>query len=158
MEKTVEQGNDAIEEKTFSQAEVDAIVGDRLKRERAKVADYDTLKAKAEKYDELEENAKSELQKAVEKRDALQAEVDNLKRANAVRDLRVSVADEMGVPASLLTAETDEDCRAQAKAILEFAGTRGYPAVRDAGEAPKGSKGTTREQFAEWARQAFGTR
>ena len=39
--KTVEQGN---EERTFTQAELDAIVSDRLKRERMKTADYEQLK------------------------------------------------------------------------------------------------------------------
>ena len=34
MEETVNQGNQATEEKTFTQAEVDTIVGERLKRDR----------------------------------------------------------------------------------------------------------------------------
>jgi hypothetical protein len=39
------------EEKTFTQAELDAVVKDRLKREREKYADYDAVKAKATKLD-----------------------------------------------------------------------------------------------------------
>ena len=34
------QGAPAEPERTFTQAEMDAIIGDRLKRERAKYADY----------------------------------------------------------------------------------------------------------------------
>ena len=40
-----EQGNqtaDNPQEKTFTQAEVDAIISDRLQRERSKYADFDT--------------------------------------------------------------------------------------------------------------------
>lgn len=37
-----------------SQADLDRIIQDRLGRERAKFADYDTLKAKADKHDEME--------------------------------------------------------------------------------------------------------
>ena len=33
-------------QKTFTQAEMDAIIGDRLARERQKYADYDSLKEK----------------------------------------------------------------------------------------------------------------
>ena len=33
--------------KTFTQSELDAIISDRLKRERDKYADYETLKEKA---------------------------------------------------------------------------------------------------------------
>ena len=39
------------EERTFTQAELNAIVADRLARERAKYADYDKLKDKAGKAD-----------------------------------------------------------------------------------------------------------
>ena len=51
-------------ERTFTQAEMDAIIGDRLNRERQKYADYAELKAKALKFDEAENASKIELQKA----------------------------------------------------------------------------------------------
>lgn len=45
--------------KSFTQAEVDAIVEGRLQRERAKYADYDSLKDKAGKYDAQIESEKN---------------------------------------------------------------------------------------------------
>lgn len=73
MEKHSMEGNkmetvkqEATEERTFTQSELDAIVADRLKRDRAKYADYEQLKDKAAEYDRLSEASKSELQKAVE--------------------------------------------------------------------------------------------
>lgn len=156
MEETVKQEATENTEKTFTQAEVDAIVGDRLKRDRQKYADYDSLKEKAEKFDEMEEASKSELQKAIERGDALQSELDSLKAANTIREIRTKVAEETGVPANLLTAATEEDCKAQASAILEYANPKGYPTVRDGGEISKQiGKKTTREQFAEWAENIF---
>lgn len=155
MEETV-KATEITEEKTFTQAEVDAIVGDRLKRDRQKYADYDALKEKAEKYDKLEEENKSELQKAVERADAAQNELDALKSANAIRDIRDKVAEETGVPVSLLTATTEEDCKAQAQAILDYAKPTGYPQVKDGGEVSRTGKMTTKQQFAEWASKAFG--
>lgn len=48
-----------------SQADLDRIVEQRLARERAKFADYDDLKAKAEKHDALEFELGSDKEKAV---------------------------------------------------------------------------------------------
>lgn len=152
--ETVNQGQNATEneaQKTFTQDELNAILNDRLGRERAKYGDYKDLKAKAEKYDAMEEEAKSELQKATEKATALQSELDSLKKANQVRELREKVAKETGVPSALLTADDEEECKAQAKAITEFAkGASSYPNLRDGGEARGTIKNTTRQQFADW--------
>ena len=45
---------DKPEGRTLTQADIDRIVEDRLKRERAKFSDYDELKAKADKLTEIE--------------------------------------------------------------------------------------------------------
>ena len=63
----------------------------------------------------------------------LQTELDGLKAANAVRDVREKVATETGVPASLLTGTTEEECKTQAQGILEFSKPGKYPSVKDAG-------------------------
>ena len=47
-------------------AEMNAIISDRLSRERSKYADYDDLKAKAQQFDAAQEAGKTELQKANE--------------------------------------------------------------------------------------------
>jgi hypothetical protein len=52
--------------KQFTQADIDRIVADRLARERAKYSDYDDLKAKAGRLDQLEAQSKSDLDRAVE--------------------------------------------------------------------------------------------
>lgn len=144
-------------EKTFTQADVDRIVADRLKRDREKYADYDVLKEKAAKLDEIDEKNKSELQKATEKASALQAELDGLKKAAQVRAIREKVASATGVPASFLTGETEDDCTEQAKALGEWKNPSAYPNVRDAGEAnvSQGKK-STREQFAAWFNSNIG--
>lgn len=158
MSETVNQGNNATnqgtEQKTFTQEELNAIVNDRLGRQKAKFADYDDLKAKAEKFDKLEEASKSELQKATEKATALQSELDAMKKQSELREIREKVAKETGVTANLLTGDTEEACVEQAKAILEFAGTqKGYPAVKDGGEAGGNINSSTRQQFADWFNQ-----
>ena len=47
------------ENRTFTQDEVNAIVADRLARERAKYADYEDLKGKAAKADTLQQQLDS---------------------------------------------------------------------------------------------------
>lgn len=81
------------EDKTFTQADVDRIVQDRLTRERNKIGDLDDLRRKAEKYDELEAQNKTDLEKAntraetAEKLAAdLEAKLKDTSLSNAIKD------------------------------------------------------------------------
>lgn len=153
MEQSQEQG------RTFTQTEVDAILANRLKKEREKYGDYAELKEKAGRLDAIEEANKTELQKSQERSAALQKELDELKLAVQLRGMRDAIAAETGVPAALLTADTEDGCRSQAQAVLTFANTNktpAYPYVRDSGEVKTDIKsGTPKQQFEEWAREAL---
>ena len=128
------QGAPAEPERTFTQAEMDAIIGDRLKRERAKYADYDELARKAKAYDEAEEAGKSELQKAVEERDKWKAEAESLKADRERADAVAKAAAEHKVDASLL-ARMSGDVEENAKFLADqMANAPKYGDVHDAGE------------------------
>lgn len=124
------------EEKTFTQAELNAIVQKRVGEVTAKYENYEALKEKALKYDQIEEESKTELQKATEKAESLQSELDALKAANQERELKERIAAETGVPASLLRGSSETDLKAQAEAIMGFAkaSSPAYPKVKDGGE------------------------
>lgn len=155
MAETVNQAPENQEpEKTFTQAELDKIVGERLGREREKYSDYETLKEKASKFEELEEANKSELQKATERATALENELNTLKKENEIRTIRENVSKETGVPVNLLNGGTLEECIAQAEAIRSYANP-GYPTVKDKGEIPNAGGGSARQQFVAWANQAL---
>ena len=143
------------ETRTFTQEEVNAIVGKRLAEEKGKFADYEDLKAKAAKFDKVEEAQKSELQKVTERASALENELNSMKEAEKVRNIRESVSKETGIPAHLLTGSTKEECEAQATAIADFAKPTPYPAVKDAGEINAVGKPSTRQQFADWTNSIF---
>ena len=156
--ETVKQENATIETqketdtKTFTQVEVDAIVADRLKRERAKYEGYEDFKAKAAKLDEIEEANKTELQKATERAQALEAELDGMKKKETIREIREKVAKDTGVPASLLHGGDEETCNAEAQELLAFASNSGgYPSLRDGGEVTTITKGSARADFAQFA-------
>lgn len=114
------------EERTFTQAELNAIVADRLARERAKYGDYDKLKDKAGKAD------------------ALQQQLDTLEADTARRAMKKKVADATGVPEALLTGDTEESCTEQAHEIMQFAAPS-YPAIPDGGTA--GAVGNYQDVF-----------
>lgn len=160
MNETVNQGQqqasvqEPVQEKTFNQAELDKIVGERLAREREKYADYEAFKEKASRFDALEEANKTELQKATEKAAKLESELSALKKEKEVRELRETVAKETGIPVTLLTGNTADECKAQAEAIRAFANPT-YPTVTDHGELQKQPQGTTKEQFTRWANEVL---
>jgi len=146
------QDNAEGQNRTFTQEEVNAIVGKRLAEEKGKYSDYEEIKAKAAKFDEAEEANKSELQKAMERASNLEAELNGLKKSEEVRQMRETVAKETGIPANLLTGDTEESCKSQAEAIKAFA-TPNYPKVKDSGEVPKTVSGNAKADFAEYMSQ-----
>ena len=148
------QENAEMQTRTFTQDEVNAIVGKRLAEEKSKFADYEEIKAKAAKFDEAEEANKSELQKAVERANNLEAELNGLKKSEEIRQTREKIATETGIPANLLTGDTEESCKAQAEAIKAFA-TPNYPKVKDSGEVPKTVSGNAKADFAEYMTNIF---
>lgn len=151
QEATTETTAEAQTERTFTQAELDGIVAERLKRERAKYEGFEDFKAKAAKLDEIEEANKSELQKATDRASALESELNALKKEAEVRTIRDKVSADTGVPATLLTADTAEGCEAQAKAILDFKGVNTYPVVKDGGEVHQMPGLSAKDAFKEWA-------
>lgn len=156
MEKTVNQEEvKTNDEKTFTQAELNTIVQDRVQRERVKYEGFEELKAKAQKYDEQEEAAKTELQKAQERAAELEEKLKKKEHEESIREMKKKVAEELKVPADLLTGETEDECRTQAQAILSFATSQGYPTVKDGGESNPVQKKSTRDSFKEWAESNF---
>ncbi len=117
MAETVNQENTEPtaggQEKTFTQAELNAVVAERLGRERAKYEGYEDFKAKAEKYDQQQEAAKSDLPKAQEESADWKSKYEALNREITARNIRDKISSETGVPADCLTGETEEACKAR---------------------------------------------
>lgn len=159
MSETNEQNGGTVNtetgEKKFTQDEVNAIVGERLKREREKYADYDELKDKAEKYDQSVESSKTEMQKANEAIENLKNQLGGYMKAEEIRKVREKISSETKVPYSLLTGETEEDCKKQAEAILAFAKPKEYPSVKK-NPVHHGPNDENNEAMREFAHQIFG--
>jgi len=99
--------------KTFTQAEVDAVVRDRLKREREKFADYDDLKSRA---DDADKN-RGALEKLLDRFGKLE---EKLGEADA-RELRREVAEAKGLTpaqAKRLSGKTRDELMADADDLV----------------------------------------
>lgn len=141
------QGAPAEPERTFTQAEMDAIIGDRLKRERAKYADYDELKDKAQQYDAAQEAAKSDLEKAVEERDRLKAEVEQFKAEKERAEAIAKAAAEFKVDPAML-ARMAGDVEDNAKFLAEQAKSAPkYGDMHDGGEKAASSRKYEEQSF-----------
>lgn len=114
------------EGKTFTQADLDRVVAERLARERSKFADYKDLKDKASKFDELQTAQQSETEKAVAKaRDEAKAEtLAEVRRDRVLDKIEVLAAGKFADPEDAklrLAARLDEflgdDGQIDAKAI-----------------------------------------
>jgi hypothetical protein len=105
--------------KTFTQEDLDRIVGERVQRERSKYGDYDALKQKATRLDELEAASKSDVERVTGERDQFKTQAEQ----TAAEALRLRVALEKKLPAELidrLQGSTKEDLEKDADQLLSL--------------------------------------
>lgn len=121
-----------------------AINGADVNASKAEIEDLKQKLAAAANSDEL--------QKAQQQAAQLQQELDAMKAAETIRLTREKVAGEKKIPAHLLTGDTEEACAKQADEILAFAQPSGYPQIRDGGDPRNPPAPTTRQKFADWAK------
>lgn len=100
------------------QAEFDSMVAGRLARERGKFADYDALREKASKFDELAEKNKTESEKLTDKLTATEQRA----LAAELNAARMEVAVELGLnpsQAKRLVGNNKDELLADAKTSIE---------------------------------------
>lgn len=127
-----------------TQADLDRIVQNRVRRVEEKYADYNHLKAEAGKVGGLvaeRDDLKTQL-------DAANAELSVFKAGEQKRQWAAEVAEEKGVPAEALRGETKEEMEAHAETLQKYMNPAA-PVVRGDGRTPSQTPGTTtRDQFA----------
>lgn len=120
-----------------TQEDLNRIIADRLKREREKFADYDTLREKASKLDAAEEAAKSELEKAIARAEQAESKIQSFETQKQIAQWKADVSKDTGVPAEALSGSSLEEIAAHAEILkpLVTAANRG-PVVPTAGDHP----------------------
>lgn len=99
-------------DKTFTQDDVNRLLANERRRIESKFADYDELKANAEKFSAHEQAAKSELQKLTERVEAAEA--------RALEASRREFAATNGVPEKLVTGSDEAAWKAAVEAAIEW--------------------------------------
>lgn len=113
------------EPKTFTQEQLEHELGERLKREREKFADYDELRKKAGQLDQLQAEAKTAEQRAADAQAAADKRIADIeaKVADAeARALRAEVATAKGLNAAQakrLQGATRDELEADADELLD---------------------------------------
>lgn len=105
--------------KTFTQDEVNNLIAREKGVFQQKYADYDDLREKASRFDELEEAGRTDLERATTERDQLKTELTT----SQVENLRLRVALEKKLPVELidrLKGSSEEEFKADADALLQL--------------------------------------
>lgn len=136
-----------------SQDDLNRIIGERVKR--AKPADYDDLKKKAAKLDEIEAANQTEAEKAAKRLADLEAELSTTRRDS----LRIKIASANGITDAedidlFLTGTDEETLTKQAKRLAERTADRKKShVVPGEGKTPSSNSGD--EGMREFARGLF---
>lgn len=116
---TVSEGSNATEGEAFaaitSQEALDAIIGDRVKREKAKYADYKDLKTKADAFDQSESEKRTDIEKANARAEAAEQRAAEVEAAKQISDLAAGKA----IPVECLTGTAEERADAIASLITQ---------------------------------------
>ena len=136
------KADEEVKDQSFTQADVDRIVRERVKRERDKFADYDDLKKKADGAKTLEDRV---------------AEIEANARKSDERALRAEIANEKGLTPSQarrLVGSTREELEADADELLKDIGAvkRKNNTVPREGDNPQAGTSSVRD----FARGLFG--
>ena len=118
-------------DKTFTQAELDAVIADRLQREREKTKDYADLKKAAEEYQKLKEAQMSETEKLKSKLE--EAEREKAKHEQQAANLKLeidklAILEELGLSkswANRVKGATVEEIRQDAEELKKALGATG---------------------------------
>ena len=141
-----------------TQEALDKIMGARIDGVKKKFADHGDLKAKAAKFDALEEASKTDSQRAIEEIAALKAELAGERDGR----LRADVAAAKGVPSSALSGSTREELEASADVLNEWRGKQESKTVKPARGLKSGAANSSEildpmERAAQAIRQMRGT-
>jgi len=124
-----------------SQADLDRIIGERVARERGKYADYDDLKAKATKFDEVTEANKTELQKERERADAAERKAAGYEAEKQVATWAAEIVKGSTIPANALRGSTKEELAEHFEVLKSIAPApqqkRGTPPGKRAADGDK---------------------
>lgn len=120
-------GQQSTSEKTFTQAQLTAILDRKIRETESKYSGFDDIKAKAAQFDSLTETAKTDIERFQDQLASTTTERDALKTAKATLEtqlMRQKISASKGLDADLwdrVTGATEEDIAADVdKLVAKF--------------------------------------
>lgn len=109
------------EPKSFTQDQVNALLAEQKRKDTAKFADYDDLKAAKTELDKLREESKTELQKALDRATAAESKVASFEAKEQAQQWAGEIVKGSEIPASVLRGSTREEMQAHFDQLKELA-------------------------------------
>lgn len=149
MKREFLEGLDLGEGVKLSKSAIDAIMAEHGKDIEAQKTTINTLTGERDGLQTKLTEAQNRLSSAQDWEEKyntdtqnLQGQISALQKDINTRNARDKVSADTGVPANLLTGDTEESCKAQADAILAWRGAQPkYPSTNDGGEPAGGGGG-----------------
>ena len=155
MKREFLKGLDLGDGVKLTDAAINAIMAENGKDIEAAKSEVEQMKKDLKKAEADLAAAKNgdpeELQKAKDEAAQFKNELDAMKLAEGLRQMREKVSKAKNIPVDLLTGDTEEVCNAQADQILAFAKVPAAPSLPNPGEPGGTPKPNTAQQFAEWS-------
>lgn len=137
-------------ERTFTQEEVNRLVGKARKEASHKNENYEMYKSAYEELEQIKESNKSELQKAQDRAAKLETQLKTMKHNEDVQGWKREIAETTGVPADVLRGNTREEIEAHAQALQSAFAKPSAPIVGSDGKFSNAQRGKSKvELFAE---------
>lgn len=136
----------------FTQEQVNQLVGNARKKERAKYENYEKYKADSEKLAEIELANQTDLEKAITRAEKAESELQEILLNKQISEWKEEVSKETGVPIEAINGTTREDMEACAESLKKYfpQSDPKSPFIASDGFAPSHvPTKTTRELFAE---------
>jgi DNA polymerase III delta prime subunit len=138
------------QEKTFTQEEVNRLVGKARKEASNKNEKYEMYKSAYQELEQIKEANMSELEKAQDKASKLEAELKAIRQEQEVASLRREIAETSGIPAGVLRGNTREEIEAHAEELAKAFHQPSAPVVGSDGLYSNKTKGKSNaDLFAE---------
>lgn len=136
-----------------TQEQFDKAIGGRIYEIKKQYSDYDELKAKASKFEELEEANKSDLQKLTERAEKAESELQTLKQEHQLTRWQREVANECELPLStveLLRGSSKDEILQSARQIKESMHSKHAPVGISDTSKGKNAVSSSKETFKDW--------
>lgn len=104
--------NDEQKPRTFTQEQVNKLLADQKRTVSAKFGDYDDLKLKAGKLDQIQQESQTELEKALDRATKAEATVASYEAKKQADSWAAEIVKGSDIPASVLRGSTREELEA----------------------------------------------